>query len=99
MTVCCYHCYKPLGQISFKFFHDAYKGDLIEGGRKVFCNAECYNKYLQKYFIEEYRGNKIYWVFKNNRKYYVPYAGCSYGFKTIEECRKRIDAKHIGIMY
>jgi hypothetical protein len=98
MKIYCYHCHKPLGQLSFEFFHKAYKGELIEGGRKVFCNEKCYNKYLQKYFVEEYKGNQIYWLLKNGEKYYIPYAGCAYGFKTIKDCKKRIDAKHIGIM-
>lgn len=95
----CKYCHKPLGESSFKFFTKAYKGELIEGGRKVFCGEGCYNQYLKQYFVEEYKGNKIYWVFKDNQKYYIPYAGCHYGFKTIQECKNRIDAKHIGILF
>lgn len=97
MTVYCKHCHKPLGNTSLTFFMHSYRGKLVDGGEKVFCNEKCYEQYLQQYFVEEYKGNKIYWIFTNNQKYYIPYAGCHYGFKTIQDCKNRMDAKHISI--
>jgi hypothetical protein len=99
IRVYCKHCFKPLGISSISFYRTAYMGELVDGGRKPFCNEQCYNKYLSKYFVEEYKGNKIYWLFKDNKKYYIHYAGCNYGFKTVEECKGRIDAKNVGISF
>jgi hypothetical protein len=98
VKVYCKQCHKPLGECSIIFFKDAFMGELVDGGRKAFCNQKCYGKYLKQYFVEEYHGNKIYWVFRDNQKFYIPYVGCSYGFKTIEDCRTRIDAKTIGML-
>ncbi len=89
----CYYCHKPLGKTNLQTFLDGCINDLIGGGRDIFCNEKCYNNYLQKYFVEEYNGSKIYWVFKNNTKFYIPYPGCHYGFKTIKDCKVRVDSK------
>jgi len=97
MVIKCKTCHKPLGELNLSFVVTTYWGDLIEGGRKAFCNERCYSKYLDKYFVENYNGHKIYWIFKNNMKYYIPYAGCSYGFKTLQDCKNRIDANNISI--
>ncbi len=97
MKISCKQCYKPLGNISLSFFVQSFRGNLVEGGTKVFCNEKCYNKYLQKHFVEEYKNHKIYWTFRDGQRYYIPYIGCRYGFKTIEDCRGRIDASHIGV--
>jgi hypothetical protein len=72
-------------------------GELVDGCRKPFCNEKCYHKYLKQYFVEEYRGNKIYWIFRDGYKYYVPYLGCSYGFKTVKELKESIDCRALEI--
>lgn len=98
MNIKCYQCYKPLGEMSFKKVHDSYTGDLANGKRGIFCNEKCYKKYLDKYFVETYKNDNIYWIFKNNKKYYIPYVGCWYCFDTIEGCRWKIDNPHLGII-
>jgi uncharacterized ParB-like nuclease family protein len=45
-------------------------------------------------WVADYNNNKIY---EKDGKYY-PYWECHYYFNTLEDCKKRIDAKHIAIM-
>ncbi len=54
------------------------------------CCDECKEKWEKQYFVEEYRGNKIYCIDGK----YVPYLSCAYYFKTIVACKKRIDEPH-----
>jgi hypothetical protein len=68
-------------------------GELVDGGRKAFCDEKCYKKYLKQYFVKEYKNNNIYWVFRDNQKYYIPYLGCNYGFKTLKELEEFIDKR------
>lgn len=70
---------------------------VFENGRfvqKTFCSQECKKKYEDQLVVEEYRGYKIY-CFHGR---YVPYLESLYYFKTIEDCKKRIDyaLKSIG---
>lgn len=96
MKIYCKHCHKPLGELSLEIFARLYDGILIEGGKKIFCSEKCYSKYLDKYLVEEYNKNKIYWIFEGNQKCYIPYPGCRYKFESVEGCRNRIDASGIG---
>lgn len=70
---------------------------IIQGIEKIIVCRGCETKYVEKikskYYIETYKGNEIYC--KDGR--YVPYWGCMYYFKNIEDCKKRIDHKYIGI--
>lgn len=45
-------------------------------------------------FVEEYKGNKIY----SKAGSFIPYWGCNYYFKNIEDVKERIDNPHIGIV-
>ena len=99
IQIYCTNCHKLLGECTLGFYKTAFMGELVDGGRKVFCDEKCYKKYLVQYFVEEYKGNNIYWIFSDNQKYYIPYAGCRYGFKTAQECKDRIDNKSIGIVF
>ena len=56
------------------------------------CCDECKEKWEAQYFVEEYRGNKIYRIDGK----YVPYLSCAYCFDTIEDCKKRIGEPHIA---
>jgi len=53
------------------------------------CGESVENKLKNKYFIEEYDGRPMY----AKDGCYVPYWGCSYYFKTIEDCKSRMDNK------
>ena len=55
------------------------------------CSEECKQKNEEQYFIEEYKGNKIYCV--DGR--YMPYIECDYYYDTIEGVRDRIDNSHL----
>ena len=69
-------------------------------GYGLFCSDECYENYLKKHFVEEYRGQSIYsGTLENGEVVYVPYIGCQYYFDNLEECRKRIDLaeQYIGV--
>ena len=51
------------------------------------CHEEYFEQVKSQYFVEEYKGNKIYeW---DNR--YFPYWDATYAYDTIEDCRTRID--------
>lgn len=56
-----------------------------------------YRKYTRNgwEFVEEYKGNEIF----KYKGFYSPYIGCSYGFKTIQDCKKRIDVPNISFVW
>lgn len=56
------------------------------------CNNECKDKWESQYFVEEYKGNKIYCIDGK----YIPYFGSVYYFTTLEDCKKRIDYPHMA---
>jgi hypothetical protein len=56
------------------------------------CSNECKEKWEAQYFVEKYKGNKIYCIDGK----YVPYLSCAYYFNTLEDCKKRIDKPHIA---
>lgn len=55
------------------------------------CSEECKQKNENQYFVEEYKGNKIYCV--DGR--YMPYLECDYWFDSIEGVQNRIDNPHL----
>ena len=61
--------------------------------RKIFCNEKCYEKYKEQFFVEKYNGNKIYKFILNDKPFYVPYFDATYGFNSLEDCKKRINSK------
>lgn len=54
---------------------------------KPVCSEECKRKNENKYFVEEYKGNKIYCVDGK----YMPYLECDYWYDSIEGVKDRID--------
>lgn len=54
---------------------------------KPVCSEECKRKNENKYFVEEYKENKIYCVDGK----YMPYLECDYWYDTIEGVKDRID--------
>lgn len=58
---------------------------------KPVCSEECKLKNEEQYFVEEYKGRKIYCV--NGR--YMPYLESDYWYDTIEGVRDRIDNPHL----
>ena len=64
---------------------------IIHRKTKPVCSEECKQKNEEQYFVEEYKGNKIYCV--NGR--YMPYLECNYYYDTIEGVRDRIDNPHL----
>lgn len=80
---CCGNLMKP-------FFQGAVKTALYkeDGARTIYvCNDKCKEKWESQFFVEEYKGQKIYKVHDR----YIPYFGAAYYFENIEDCRKRID--------
>lgn len=99
MNVRCYHCQKPAGSLSLDNIRKMYKGILVDGFAKLFCNEKCYRRYLKRYLVEEYKGNEIYWVIMGRRKLYLPYPGAPYAFKTLQAYRDRMDQSSIGVLW
>ena len=69
-------------------------GEIKTINRKVnksVCSEECKLKNEEQYFVEEYKGRKIYCV--NGR--YMPYIESDYWYDTIKGVRGRIDNPHL----
>lgn len=68
----------------------------IDYERQGFFCRSCYqialDELMESRVVEEYKGNKIYC--KDGR--YSPYWQSPYYFKTLEECRIRIDHSHVA---
>ena len=69
----------------------------VEGIERIkVCNL-CQNEYVQKvkskYYVETYKGDDIY----TKDGMYYPYWDCAYCYDNLEDCRKRMDNRHIGI--
>ena len=58
---------------------------------KPVCSEECKYKNEEQYFVEEYKGNNIYFVDGK----YMPYLECDYWYDTIEGVKDRIDNPHL----
>lgn len=56
------------------------------------CNNQCKEQWESPYFVEEYKGNKIYYINGG----YIPYFGSAYSFTTLEECKQRIDSGYVA---
>ena len=67
------------------------------GGGSLRCCNQCgkseQDRLKEKYYVETYNGEDIY--MKDG--VYLPYFECTYCFKTLDDCKKRIDAEGIAI--
>lgn len=95
----CRNCNKEIGEANFKTFGTNFKGYDSNGKRKLFCSEECYNEYIKQFEVEVYNGRPIYAVEYDNELRYMPYWFSSYYFTNIDDCKKRMDMKHIGISF
>lgn len=90
----CYCCNKVIGKFEIKTFAMAYKNYTVDNKRKCFCSEKCYNDYKKRFIVDYINENPIY---KVDIDKYAPYLGCPYYFDNIEDCRKRMQIKNIGI--
>ena len=58
------------------------------------CEENVLTELKKKYYVETYKGQEIYCY--DGR--FVPYWGCTYYFKTIEEAKYRIDNKTCAVV-
>lgn len=65
---------------------------------KYFCTEKCYNDYKSNYIVEIYNNQPIYCIEIDGIKRYMPYFEANYCFTSIDDCKKRMDAKHISVM-
>lgn len=96
--ISCFSCKKDLCEFSFENFAKSYKGYLITGRRKPFCNEQCYQEYCKQFYVETYNGSNIYMTSINGQERYIPYMGCPYYFTTLEDCRKRLDKPYTSVV-
>ena len=94
----CVNCSKEIGEYDFRTFATNLKGYDKNGKRKLFCSQECYEQYKKQFEVEVYNGYPIYAVEYFGEVRYMPYWFSNYYFTNIEDCRKRIDMKNIGII-
>lgn len=92
----CQSCKKDLSDYSFGV--GTHRGYTLDGAIRFFCNEECYNNYWSQYLVEEYRNNKIYEITRDGVVGYIPYIGCGYYFKTLEDCKGRIDQENVAVV-
>jgi hypothetical protein len=94
----CKCCNKVLPSDFAGLYKEAGKLTDVDGERiKGFYCKDCYNecdyRLQESRWVAEHDNQKIY---EKDGRYY-PYWGAPYYFKTLEDCRTRIDAKHIAI--
>jgi hypothetical protein len=87
VKIFCKYCDEQLSYTNINTRSVDFSGKRIRGCRD--CAEKEQVKMQDKYFIEEYNGNKIYCIDGN----YIPYWGCGYYFKTLEDCKIRMDSK------
>lgn len=87
----CEYCHKELGEPNFTTWSHAYKEFNVNRKRSVFCNEDCFKKYIKQYQVEEWNGRPIYMVEVNGQKKFLPGWSSLCYFNTIEECKKRFD--------
>lgn len=69
-------------------------GNIITFNRKLntsVCSEECKRKNEEQYFVEEYKGKRIYCVDGK----YMPYLECDYWYDSIDGVKDRIDNPHL----
>lgn len=93
----CQNCKSSLGNFSLKTFASYFKGYDERGKRILFCSEDCYEQYKKQFEVELYKTTPIYSVICDGEARYMPYWFSSYFFMNIDDCRKRIDSKNIGI--
>lgn len=94
----CPHCNKELND----WFRGNFKGKCFSESLKTmrdkyFCTKECYDDYKNQYIVEIYNGQPIYCIEVSEEKRYMPYFEAHYYFTNIDDCKKRMDAKHIAM--
>lgn len=94
----CPHCKKELNDWFRGNFRGKYFSKPLGTMRmRYFCTEECYDDYKSQCIAEVYNGQPIYCIEANGEKRYMPYFEAHYYFTTIDDCRKRMDAKHIAV--
>lgn len=99
ILIYCTHCKKELGVANFKIFTEKLKGYDANYKIRLFCDENCYSSYKKQYEVETYNGNPIYAIECGGELRYMPYWMSHYYFTSIEDCKRRMDAKSIGIVY
>lgn len=90
----CDYCNKDIGEMGFDTYQKVYKKPKTKGKRGYFCSKECYEQYT-KLFEITYKDVKMYQM---DYEEYVPYIGCTYYFKTAEDCYQRICHRGLAIL-
>lgn len=84
---------KSYGEGKYKKLHDM-DFEKVKGFYCSDCADIALAELMNSRFVENYKGHTI---FHKDGKY-QPYWECSYYFKTIEDCRARIDANTTAVM-
>lgn len=96
IKVNCRNCDKFLGENSFALHAKYFKGADEEGKRKLFCSEKCFEEYKNTFYVEIYNKNTIYKITNEKGIWFIPYWDCRYAFKTLQDCKARIDQKNIS---
>lgn len=93
----CTYCNKEIGEFTLETFVKYFKGEDKNGKRKLFCDKNCYNKYIKQFEVEVYNNYPIYAVEVDGEIRYIPYWFSNYYFKNIKDCKKRMDMKNTAV--
>lgn len=94
----CKQCNRELGKATLEIWGHLFMGYTTEGKQRAFCDEDCYNNYWDRFLVEEYKNNKIYKITRDGITGYIPYIGCRYYLKTLEDCKSRIDNKNVSVI-
>ena len=95
----CFQCGKEIsGKSILPIFCKHAHATLEYPSKKLFCCETCYQDYLKERQVGEYNGVPIYEKIINGKKYYVPYIECTYGFESIEDCKKRMSMSSVSVI-
>lgn len=92
----CEFCGKKIADepVSFSDFRFLKRIRLGNGKTHCFCSEICLNEFKTDFLVEIYKEKPIYKI----GDLYVPYLECQYGYKNIEDCKKRLDLVGTAVM-
>ena len=99
LNLMCYRCKKEISKEFNVKIYAKHMRPTIGGSKhkKAFCSEGCYQDYLNEDVVEIYNGKPIFLV--ESEQFgclYLPYKEAVYGFKTIKECKERMDNKYLA---
>lgn len=95
----CPHCKNKLNDWFKGNFRGRFLNKKLNTFRsRYFCTKECYEDYKKDFVVEVYNEQPIYRVETDGEKRYMPYFEANYYFTNIDDCKRRMDLKHVAVV-